>query len=900
VKNTRAPLCVIPPDFPATIDNRPSLPHIAYRIGAYGDIRAAMLHALDVDPTLAGWTHRQPDDPAIALVEGAAIIGDILTFYQELYANEAYLRTAQWRESVADLVRLLGYRLSPGLGGNASFAISVNGDVPVTMPAAFPIKLDLQAEAGVQMETVAPLTVYPWLNSFNLYSPEIQKVFNAGITDIVVTDDGGLEFAVGDRLLIGIYDPSRGQLKGAASSIFIPGGIVREPQLVTVQKVRQRQGQTVLTLAGPLGGFAGAPSLTAVKLKRTFQHFGYNGPKQDVRIDSGTASATDVSFFRSIKGTTDSGSHSGTTVDPPIGAKTVPLDGRVDDLAQGGLIAVQYQDLEAPHHKLVVSHYTFIATMQSVRHGSQTWGALTGGTTFVDIDRSLNLPIPGSSPGVNIDATDIRQMVMHEIVGPLLTIMPRPDDDASPTDTLYFVGTEQQALSLRDRRVYLTTQRGRAPEIASINAVNLFAHGPLGNQARVEVQLQTIDAMHIDASLYPNEGTNLLPINGNVVDATQGKSEQPAVLGNGDARQTFQTFKLPKAPLTYLAPNGDGVPELRVYVAGFEWQRVDSFFGRGPKEQVYVVRQDADNNSFVQFGDDLTGARLPSGIGNVTVYFRTGIGAFGPIKAGANPGGGARLDGLKSIALAGVVSGGAPEESPDQARDAAPGRVQSLGRVVSIADFESAASGLPGVARARAAWDLGPGGVPAVTVTLLMQSGRDREFDAVQAELQNESRCCGADRFPVIVNEGFFRYVYLVLAVAYDPNRIKEDVEKAVKAALGVEGEDGIDGSHGLFALSQRSFGQAEYASRIEGVVQNVSGVLYCEVKDLGFAADGKSTPDPTTVHRPLVFPLSLSPTLHCPNDRILRLYSVPTAFAPPLVIVPLQPPVDKSACCDG
>ena len=44
---------------------------------------------------LAHWTHREPDDPGIALLEVGAVLGDILTFYQELYANEAYLRTAQ-------------------------------------------------------------------------------------------------------------------------------------------------------------------------------------------------------------------------------------------------------------------------------------------------------------------------------------------------------------------------------------------------------------------------------------------------------------------------------------------------------------------------------------------------------------------------------------------------------------------------------------------------------------------------------------------------------------------------------------------------------------------------------------------------------------------------------------
>src|SRR5262249_60823208 len=80
-------------------------------------------------------THPTPDAPGIALIEGAAIVGDTLTFYQQLYANEAFLRPARWRDSVADLVKLPGYRLAPGLGGHARFALAVKGDRPVAVPA---------------------------------------------------------------------------------------------------------------------------------------------------------------------------------------------------------------------------------------------------------------------------------------------------------------------------------------------------------------------------------------------------------------------------------------------------------------------------------------------------------------------------------------------------------------------------------------------------------------------------------------------------------------------------------------------------------------------------------------------------------------------------------------------
>ena len=82
------------PTFPIRPVNRPALPRIAYRLGAYPDIVDAILRRINAATELARWTHRNADDPGIAIVESAAIVADILTFYQEHYANEAFLRTA--------------------------------------------------------------------------------------------------------------------------------------------------------------------------------------------------------------------------------------------------------------------------------------------------------------------------------------------------------------------------------------------------------------------------------------------------------------------------------------------------------------------------------------------------------------------------------------------------------------------------------------------------------------------------------------------------------------------------------------------------------------------------------------------------------------------------------------
>ena len=102
--------CVEPFEFPKKLYNRPGLSSIDYRIGTYADFREAMVRALNQNEVLKNWTHRESDDPGIALLEGAAVLADILAFYQDLYANEAFLSTAKWRESIADLVKLWFFR----------------------------------------------------------------------------------------------------------------------------------------------------------------------------------------------------------------------------------------------------------------------------------------------------------------------------------------------------------------------------------------------------------------------------------------------------------------------------------------------------------------------------------------------------------------------------------------------------------------------------------------------------------------------------------------------------------------------------------------------------------------------------------------------------------------------
>src|SRR5262249_22955099 len=245
---------------------------------------------------------------------------------------------------------------------------------------------------------------------------------------------------------------------------------------------------------------------------------------------------------------------------------------------------------------------------------------------------------------------------------------------ANGTNALRFFGTASEARALAGRPLHLLHDDGRSVDLVCTNHASDFASAsPAPRMWPLSFDRAPSPFVRSDF----DETKPTITVFGNLADASQGKQEPETVLGNGDNRQTFQTFPLPKSPLTYFL-SSDGVPpqtpELQIWVGGRQWSRVDAFFGHGPKEQIYIVREDADGRSFVQSGDGGTGARLPSGIKNVSAVYRTGVGARGPIKPGATPSASARPDGFDKVTLAGIVSGGADSEGLDKAREAAPGK----------------------------------------------------------------------------------------------------------------------------------------------------------------------------------------------------------------------------------
>ena len=120
---------------PADTYNRPGLDALSRRVGTYGQLFASAQARIAGADQLAGLTTRDLDDPAIALLDGWSVLGDVLTFYQERIANEGYLRTATELDSLVALGRLVGYRPRPALAASAYLAYTVDPGSRTTIPA---------------------------------------------------------------------------------------------------------------------------------------------------------------------------------------------------------------------------------------------------------------------------------------------------------------------------------------------------------------------------------------------------------------------------------------------------------------------------------------------------------------------------------------------------------------------------------------------------------------------------------------------------------------------------------------------------------------------------------------------------------------------------------------------
>jgi predicted phage baseplate assembly protein len=224
----------------------------------------------------------------------------------------------------------------------------------------------------------------------------------------------------------------------------------------------------------------------------------------------------------------------------------------------------------------------------------------------------------------------------------------------------------------------------------------------------------------------------------------------------------------------------------------------------------------------VQFGDGVTGARLPSGQNNVRVKYRKGIGLDGLVRAGQLSMLLTRPLGVKGVINPLDASGAQDPEQLDDARANAPLKVLTLERVVSLSDYENFARAFGGIAKALASWTW-DGRSRGVLVTVAGPNGAAViPGSATYENLLAAMRAAG-DPF-VELRVKTFRPAYFRFAgnVKINPDFESEKVLAAVEQALRES-----------FSFIARGFGQPVMLSEVIAVIQAVPGVLAVDVDKL-------------------------------------------------------------------
>ena len=200
-------------------------PIIDYLTKDYDGFRAGML-AL-IPQLLPSWSDRSESDFGVVLIELFAYVADILSYYQDRVANEAYLGTATQRRSVAELLRLIGYQIDPGLAATVILHLEAASDVAVPI-AALPYRARATGIAGEPDRTF-----------------EVTRPFSLAVLDNAIAIAGPLAAGTTSVAVVsGTHAVGRGDIVYVEETLTGPGAPVHRSQPLQVLDVQALDGGT--------------------------------------------------------------------------------------------------------------------------------------------------------------------------------------------------------------------------------------------------------------------------------------------------------------------------------------------------------------------------------------------------------------------------------------------------------------------------------------------------------------------------------------------------------------------------------------------------------------------------------------------------------------------------------
>jgi hypothetical protein len=781
---------------PLPVDNRPGLPALATRIGTFSSFRATMLDQLAGRPELAALSTRDSDDHSIAVLEQWAALADVLTFYGERYANEAYLRTATRDDSVHRLVRLIGYRPRPGVSATTTLAFTLSDGTALTLQAGFAAQ-NVPAPGGQPQtfETLEDCAADARLNTLPARS------------DPVPADP--LRSPAGARADIAAVADLARQLHKGDAVLMISSGIPGSVTPCTVADIvpAAEQLRVLFTAAPP-----GTDSADAYRPRRRLRVFGWDAPET-----SPPTATLDNTVPGGVRW------NWGVATDFSIRGASLPLDRLYTDIGVGAqlLLSVAGKDTrvvtvtalaDVPQQiygpTVTVTTLTLDTDMYPVgdRRTIEIVELLGGPLPFADTDYGTSFGTQVWIPGVALDAD-----------GPSGAMQVAVPPSASS-------GTRGPVISAADlaagRRVVLADGAGDAVATTVSAAPQREPGGVGGSQSCHLVVPLTASAAEL-AVLDP-QTTRLL---GNAAFASNGKTVPGEVLGDGDASAAFINFPLAKGPLSRVpSPTPDGsTPAIEVTVDGVRWGIVDELLSAAPGDEVVALATQPDGTTVVQFGDGVNGARPSTGTGNVAATYRYGAGVAGRVAAASITQASARPRGFDTVTNPLPGQGGADPEGGTALAVRAPGTVRILDRAVTAADYAGVlvATALAAKAQAATVWD-GDGNIIAITVAA--EDAGTYDSNGLQT-LAAGAAASGPPYRQVMVMHYAAVPIAVSATVTPDPRYDPQTVLAGVQAAIA-----------GRLAFDQVALGQPLHLSDLYAIAQPVPGVVNVNITQFGFS----------------------------------------------------------------
>ncbi len=810
------------------IVNPPGLGSIAYRAGDFGELRRALLTPQAGEQAIGDW-RPAPGDLGLQALEWWAYLGDILTFYNERYANESYLRTATRPQSVANLVGLLGYTPAPGVAATGVVAAARKpgfASEPLVVPAG--MKIASTASAGVPAQTfeVDAATSFTGPTEIPVSLPRDTGFMPArdGSYSVVLAGRVG-NVKPGDRLLL--IEAGFDATADSWASVTVTG-----VETLVDPETGSADTKVTFALTGGWGpSFAFMPAL--YELEQVLSRFQdrstvrewYGVPR--VRPPHPQASSTAYRLLRPVASSPFWSQ--GTGVSDPILppaiwggtlTATLSLGGIVRSITPGDLVLVEVGGEPVGLGIVTAAADTTVPVSNPGQPTQSLLVPYSSLTALVGSYSSLALLAVAVAHNVANGTADAARMLPP--CGPGSAVLHH-----GLVDVGTIVGAPQSRLATLPATV--NTSAAVAPALGSTGILT-DAHGSgvavtVGGRASTAdtMQLTLIGAGSPPASLT-TAMTPPLQLLLDVVKVSRGQTVTGEVLGSGNAAYVNQSFTLAKTPLTYLPGPAAPTSTLEVYVNGLRWSEVASFYEQPADARVYVVTRSADETvTTVTFGDGVNGSRLPSGGGNVTATYRYGSGSASP------PAG--RLTtimepqpNLTSIQNPVAVLPGADPQPASAVRAAGPASVSTFGRAISASDYIQIAAQTPGVARVSAAW-----GTDAATQRPALTVYVGDDAAAVSAAAAALAGTTDPDR-PVIPVAASPIPIEVSCITVVAADRVLADVVADAQTAIA----DPIDG---LFSPARTGIGQPLYRSAVMAAL-SVPGVLSVE----GLLVDGSDT----------------------------------------------------------